>query len=149
MSFADVFCDGAPPIVTLPTGEFQLDIEFLPFACELIDEFIEKVNSIWVSIAEDTESDPATPWDITPGANIERAIKMIFLPESRVGREFLQYVPDSMMNRGYIYGIMCNHGFEPKIKDIVIYNDQHLTVHSVNPIQPVDQSIVYIVVMGA
>lgn len=151
MPFSDIFGGGigSCPVVTLPTGDFALDVEFIAVAREIIDDFVEMPNAIWVSTPTDIAPDPLKPWEVTPGVEIEHAIRMIFLPEDRIGRETLNYIPESVMSKGHVYGITYDHGFEMTLKDTVVYGGRSLTVQSIDPIQPVDQAIIFIVVLGA
>ena len=146
MPFSDIFCDGlgSCPVVSLPTGDFQLDIEFIPLARELIDDFVEQENAVWVQIGEDVK-DPDEPWKVTRGTSVEYAVKIVFLQDTLEDRQLLRYLKKTEVDTGNVNGIMYSYGFEPSLKDIVKWNGRELAINNVDPISPVDEVIIYMI----
>lgn len=129
--------------VTLPGGNFALDIEFLQVVRELIDDFVEKPNAVWKSIGGDVVADPNKPFITTMGATTEAAVKIVFYSPNLQKAKDLQFMPYSEVQEGRINGLMYAYDFTPTLKDVVVFRGREIVLVTVDVIQPVDKVLLY------
>jgi hypothetical protein len=141
--FGNLFGGGSSGQVTLPTGDFALDIEFLQVVRELIDDFVEKPNVVWKSIGNDIVADPDKPFITTMGVTTEYPVKMVFYSPNLVRAKNLQFMQFSEVQDGRINGLMYAYNFTPTLKDIVVFNGRERVLVTVDVIQPVDKVLLY------
>ena len=122
--------------------------EFIELAVELIDDCIEEPNAVWISIENDIQ-DPECPGRVTRGNCEEYDVRIVFDLDRLEDRQFLKYRKGRTTNNGQVNAIMYQTEFEPKLKDIVIRQGQELTVNNVDPIQPADAPIIYLMELGS
>jgi hypothetical protein len=126
-------------------GVQSLTLEFTELAVELINDFVEFPNAVWVSVANDTVPNPAEPWKTVKGQIEQHAVKIVLLQDALEDRQFLRYLKLTETKNGNVNGIMLNYGFEPSLKDFVRWEGRELKVDAVDPIAPIDKPIVYII----
>ncbi len=141
--FGNLFGGGGSGQVTLPTGEFALDIEFLQVVRELIDDFVEKPNAVWKSILNDVAADPEKPFIRTMGATNEYPVKIVFYQPNLQNAKDLQFMRNAEVQDGRINGLMYAYNFTPTLKDVVVFKGRERVLVSVDVIQPVDKVLLY------
>lgn len=125
-----------------------ITLEFIELAVELIDDFVEEPNAVWVSIANDSVADSDEPWNTTVGNSKKYDVKIVFTQDALEDRQLLRYLDKTAMRTGQVNGIMYDTGFAPKLKDIVKWDSKELVVRAIDPIQTIDDVIVYILEFG-
>jgi len=130
------------------TNPQPLTTEFAELAIELIDEFVESPNAVWVSIGQAIIVDETEPWNTTIGPDQSYDVKIVFFQDTREDRELLKFLRGTELANGTVNGIMYCYDFEPTLKDIVKWQGKELIVKAVDPIAPVDRPIVYILEFG-
>lgn len=134
---------GSSGSVTLPSGEFALDVEFLQVVRELIDDFVEKPNAVWKSIGGDVVADPLKPFITTMGLTTEYPVKIVFYSPDLVRAKDLQFMQFSEVQDGRINGLMYAYNFIPTLKDVVVFKGRERVLKTVDVIQPVDKVLLY------
>jgi len=142
------FFNGFKQQATSSIATNPLTLEFIEMAIELIDEFIPEPNAIWKIISNDTVVDPNKPWEVTRGSTSNRDVKIVFLPDNLEDRQLLRYLKATERNEGNVNGIMYRTDFDPKLKDIVLWQNRELVVNAIDPIQPFDNVIIYMIEFG-
>lgn len=128
---------------------FAITEEFVELAVELIDDFLDEPNAIWVSIPNDDVPNLDEPWNVEREESIETPVKIVFTMDALEDRQLLKYLKGTEANDGQINGLMYPQGFEPKLKDIVKFDGQELVVRAIDPIKPFDKPIIYIMEFGS
>lgn len=147
--FGNLFGGGSGPSTpTLPSGDFALDVEFLPFVRELLDEFVEKTNVIYRSIPNDTKPDVNKPWEVVPTVSTDYAVRMLFFQKNLDSKQVAKYIPDTEVGDGVTYGLMYDNGFAVKLKDVIRFANTEYVVNAFDYIRPVDKILLYIVEFG-
>lgn len=129
----------------------QTTEEFIEIAIDVIDCFVEKPNAVWHQIPDGVVSDPDEPWNVTQPQVQKHNIKIVFDLDRLEDRQFLKYLKNRSTNSGQINSIMYGQGFNPKLKDSVrrlSVPDQELVVRAIDPIQPIDLPIIYLMELG-
>lgn len=147
VTFSEFF-DGIKNSVASPSMA-PITAEFIELAIELIDEFIPEPNCEWFSIQNDNVSDVDKPWRVTVGNSVKRPVRILFTLDALEDRQLLKYLKGTEANDGQVNGLMYHSGFEPKLKDIVKWNDQELVIRAINPIAPIDSVIIYDLEFGS
>ena len=119
--------------------------EFIELAIELIDEFIPEPNAQWVSIDNDTTPDPNEPWRTKKGSSSNHDVRIVFLQDNLNDRELIRYLKTTETATGNVNGIMYQTDFEPTLKDTVRWQGRTMTINAINPIQPIDAAIIYVI----
>lgn len=123
-------------------------LEFLELAIELIDDFVPEPNANWKVIQNDTVPDPEKPWEIIRGTATLIPVKIVFVQDTLEDRQLLRYLKGTEANVGQVNGIMYHTDFAPSLKDIVLWQGRELTISAIDPIQPFDTPIVYLLEFG-
>lgn len=123
-------------------------LEFLELAIELIDDFVPEPNATWRIIQNDVVADPDKPWETTRGTATTKPVKIVFVQDTLEDRQLLRYLSKTEVNIGLVNGIMYHTDFNPSLKDTVLWQGRELTVSAIDPIQPFDTPIVYILEFG-
>ena len=127
-----------------------LTLEFAALAKELIDEFIEVPNAVWVSTSENPAADSNSPFVVTRPTTTEHQVKILFVRDQLEDRQLLQYLKKTTRVTGQVNGLMLPYtGFTPTLKDTVRFNGKTLDVKAIDPVQPIDQPIIYFLEFGS
>lgn len=127
----------------------ETTLEFIELATEIIDDFVEEPNAVWVSIGNGELSDDNEPWNVTRGTTEPHDIRIVFLQDTKEDRQLLKYLKGRVVNSGQVNAIMYQQGFDPKLKDIVEWEGQQLEVRAIDPVQVIDKPIIYIMEFGS
>lgn len=122
--------------------------EFAEMAVEMIDEFIESPNAVWVA-NKDGEPIEGESWNVKRGDFLLHNVKILFLQDSLEDRQLIKYLKGTEANDGQINGIMYRYTFEPRLSDTVRWNGRELTVRAIDPVAPIDHPIIYMLELGA
>ncbi len=116
---------------------------FIANAIRLIDKTIPDPNAEWVSVS-DAAATPDEPWVVGGRVSVKTPIRILFDRDTREDRQLDRYEDGSTRRTGqtnaYMYPIA---GLEPKLQDTVIWNGTEYTVVNIDPIQPIDDVILY------
>lgn len=123
-------------------------VEFAELAVELIDDFLETTNAVWVSIGDDSPVETDEPWNTELGPSTSYDVKIVFLQDALEDRQLIKYLKGTEITDGQVNGIMYRYGFEPKLKDVVEWQGRELVVKAIDPLAPIDKAIVYILEFG-
>lgn len=123
--------------------------EFIEVAIEIIDDFVEEPNAVWLSVSNGEVADTDEPWNVTRGDTEPHDIRIVFLQDALEDRQLLKYLKGRVVNSGQVNAIMYRQGFDPKLKDIVQWQGQQLEVRAIDPVQVIDEPIVYIMEFGS
>ena len=123
-------------------------VEFAELAVEIIDDFVESPNAVWVSIPVDVPSE-TNDWDIERATATEYPVKIVFLQDDLEDRQLIQYLKKTAVPTGLVNGIMYPQGFVPNLKDIVRWQGRELNVRAIDPIAPIDCPIIYMLEFGS
>lgn len=141
---------GALPVASNVAIDAQpITLEFVELAVELIDEFIEEPNAIWLSIQNDSLISNDRPWEVQRGSSIEHAVKIVFLQDDLEDRQLIKYLKGTETTNGQVNGIMYDYGFTPSLKDVVKWQGRELVVNAIDPLAPIDKAIIYILEFGS
>lgn len=124
-------------------------VEFAAMAVEMIDEFITNTNAVWVSSAENTVSDSNKPWEVGSSVETRTNVKILFLRDKLEDRQLLRYLKEAPLSSGQVNGLMYPYSFTPRLKDSVEFQGKTYSVHAIDPIQPIDQPILYTLELGS
>jgi|TARA_R110002096_G_scaffold321278_5_gene515399 hypothetical protein len=121
--------------------------EFVEFSVELIDSFIETTNATWVSVSDNTyNTSNDTPYIIEKPTLTETPVKILFQRDDLEDRQLNKYRKETSLSDGQINGWMYAYSnFQPKLKDIVYWQGYTLNVAAIDPVQPIDDVIVYFI----
>lgn len=105
---------------------------------------IEKNGQVvtWRRIV-DGAADDETPWKPGNADQIDQEVAIVFLPESRVGFEFLALITNTEVPRGKLIGLMAPQDFIPTLKDIVVRDGTPMALRYVDVIAPNGTPILY------
>lgn len=127
----------------------ETTLEFIEVAIEIIDDFVEEPNAVWLSVDNGEVADTDEPWNITRGSTESHDVRIVFLQDALEDRQLLKYLKGRVTNNGQVNAIMYRQGFDPKLKDIVQWEGQQLEVRAIDPVQVIDKPIVYIMEFGS
>ncbi len=106
---------------------------------------------VWRKHTPGALPDAAKPWEPGSDTTTDYPVTIVFLPEGAQTRAFMQTVLGSDVIAGYDYGLMSSVPFVPTVKDEV-YDEAGTellrTVHSVDPLAPNGDVILYTVRFG-
>lgn len=107
---------------------------------------IEKNGQVvtWRKTEDGTAPDGSKPWK--PGTTVvtDYPVSIVFLPESRVGYEFLAMLANTEVPKGKLTGLMAApSGFVPTLKDVVVRGSETLGLRSLDPLAPNGDVIIY------
>ncbi len=88
---------------------------------------------------------PNAPFIPSNGIDVDRGVKIVFLPPNRVNQQFLQFLSGTEIQGGSVYGLMGAVDFTPVLKDVVIRSGETLRIKSIDPLAPNGQIILYTV----
>lgn len=129
---------------------FAIDDEFIEMAVELIDDFLEDTNSIWVSVNPSSLNDQDKPFEINKPNEQQCPVKIVYLTDDLEDRQYRKFRKETTMVDGQINGIMYAYpDFEPKLNDVVIWKGKTLTVNAIDPIQPFEKVLLYTFEFGS
>lgn len=97
----------------------------------------------WRSNSDGAPGDASQPWKPGATAAIDYLVSIVFLPENRVGYEWLVRMTNSEIPEGSGYGLMHAVTFEPTLKDVVIKDGKELRIASIDPLAPNGEVILY------
>jgi len=123
-------------------------IEFQELAHELFDDFYDFKNAIWVSLSNSPETNSDEPWNVEQATRTEHPVRIAFLQDALEDRQLLKYAKGRVTNSGQVNGLMESVNFTPKLKDIILWQGKEIVVRAVDPIQIIDEAIVYILEFG-
>lgn len=107
-----------------------------------IDEFGQK--AYYVRNSNPPPVDTSRPWVLGPTTILEEEMQMLFLPDSRDGRETKNYSHRSEVPKGNTKGLTYGLSFEPQLKDIIRRplpsGDVVYSVQAIVTIQPDDSN---------
>lgn len=127
----------------------DITVEFLECAMELIDDCIKQPNALWVQISNHKIPDEDRPWNVEQPNCDEFPIKILFMQDALEDRQLLKYLKNRVIRSGQVNAIMYHYPeFEPNLKDIVRWQGKDLVVRAIDPVQPVDTPIIYILEFG-
>jgi hypothetical protein len=127
---------------------YDIDLEFIELAREMIDEVIPVPNAIWRQIANDTTPDPTKPWATVRGNSQEYPVRILMVTDNLQGREFLRHLEETAVPVGNTNAIMYEHEFTPTQKDVVLWKNREIVVIDVKEIVPVENVILYLLRLG-
>lgn len=96
----------------------------------------------WRRVIDGAPADD-TPWKPTAAALDEQDVKIVFLPENRVGFEFLALMQNSETPRGKLMGLMAAGDFVPTLKDVVVRDGVQLGLRYIDVLAPDGTPILY------
>jgi hypothetical protein len=133
-----------------PLGGFALDVRFAALAVKLIDNYIEVPNAVWSSVADNPVLDANSPFVVGKPTISEYAVKILFSQDDLEDRQFRRYRRKSTFVDGQVNGFMLAYAeFEPRLKDTVTVGNTNLLVQAIDPIQPIDQVLIYLLEFGS
>lgn len=130
---------------TVDANAAELTKRFQASALRLINRAIKTPNATWEVVPNDTTPDVDEEWNVEPPSVTAYNIKILLFPSSREDREFLRYINGTAVNTGDLFGIMTKQLFTPSLKDTLLWQGKRLQVSSIDPIQPIDLPIVYLI----
>lgn len=125
--------------------DYEIDIEFIELAKEIIDDFVPESNAVWQSIANDTVPNPSEPFKTERGLSTSYPVSIVFIPKGLENKELLKYRRFTEVPEGHIVGLMYKTDFVPTLKDICKWNGREYTVRAIDEITPIEQTILYII----
>lgn len=127
----------------------ELTTEFLELAQELMEEVIETPNAVWVSLSNNVVADASKPYEVSKPTKTEHPCFILFDRDDLEDRQFNRYHDKSEVVDGQINGYLLPiEGVTPKVKDVMIWNDEQFVVNAIDPIAPIDSVIIYFVEFG-
>jgi hypothetical protein len=127
---------------------YDIDLEFIELAREIIDEVIPTPNAVWKQIDNDSVLDPNKPWITVRGDSREYPIRILMVTDNSQGREFLRHLEETAVPVGNTNAIMYEHEFTPKQKDVVLWKGREIVVVDVKEICPVESVVLYLLRLG-
>ena len=100
---------------------------------------------VWRSLSDGAPGDAAKPWKPGAGTFVDYNVSIAFLPENRVGYEWLARLANTEIAEGSGYGLMHVVPFAPDLKDIVLKPGAPLRITSIDPLAPNGEVILYTV----
>jgi len=97
---------------------------------------IEKngANCTWRQLPDATP-DTLEPWKVVAGTPKDfKNIRVVILPYTRMGYEFLRLLTGTEIQIGDVKGLMAQQAFKPSITDVLIHPDG--TVYRINKLDP-------------
>lgn len=98
---------------------------------------------VWRSLSDGSPGDAAKPWKPGAGTFVDYNVSIVFLPENRVGYEWLTRLAGTEIAEGSGYGLMYAVPFAPDLKDIVLKAGAPLRLTSIDPLAPNGEVILY------
>ena len=117
--------------------------DFQAVAVALINRVVPVTNAKWYSIAVAIPSDPNNPWEIPQSSTDPSDVRIFFFSDNKENKRFQEYIPTNDVDMGVIRGLMYKTTFEPKKKDVVLWQGKELTVVHIDETRPVDDTILY------
>lgn len=101
-------------------------------------------NCTWRKLPDATPN-TLEPWKVAAVTPIVyRNIKIVFLPYTRMGYEFLRLLTGTEIQIGDVKGLMAQQAFSPSITDVIIHPDGTLyRINKIDPLAPDGTPIIY------
>ncbi|MGH8711235.1 MAG: hypothetical protein ACREVA_07955 [Burkholderiales bacterium] len=99
----------------------------------------------WLSIEHGMPDNVTKPWKPSEEIFICYLVNIVFFPIGLAFTEFLHYLKNSEISSSSEQGYMGQVNFEPKLKDIIIRNNEELVISSIDRIAPNGEIILYII----
>lgn len=80
--------------------------------------------------------DPEKPWLPGPSTTEEHTVKIVFLPDTKNNKEFLQAMSKEPINVGDDYGLLAAVDFHPNLKSSVWNDDNDVMLRGIKSIEP-------------
>lgn len=106
----------------------------------LIDKFGQTVT--YVINTNPTPADTDKPWVLGANSTVTKSIKMVFVPDSRDGRETKNYSRRSLVQKGNTSALTYGLDFEPQIKDTILRGSKTYTIESIVEVKPDDSDVI-------
>jgi hypothetical protein len=100
---------------------------------------------VWRSLSNGAPADTAQPWKPGAGSNVDSPVSIVFLPENRLGYEWIARLANTDIPEGSGFGLMHYVSFVPTLKDTVTKGGENLRVVSIDPLAPNGEVILYVV----
>jgi hypothetical protein len=98
----------------------------------------------WRKTQDGVPADGAKPWKPGTTVVVDYSVPIVFLPESRVGFEFLAMLANTEVPKGKLTGLMAAPAdFVPTLKDIVIRGGETYSIRTLDPLAPNGDVILY------
>lgn len=91
----------------------------------------------------DGGADDATPWKPSAADLQDTDVSMVFLPENRVGFEFLALLRGTEVPQTKVVGLMAAQDFVPTLKDVVIRDGVPMALRYIDVLAPDGAPIFY------
>lgn len=101
-------------------------------------------NCTWRQIP-DAVPDTSEPWKVAAGVPKDfKNVRVVFLPYTRMGYEFLRLLTGTEIQIGDVKGLMAQQVFKPSITDVLIHpNGTVYRVNKLDPLAPDGTDILY------
>lgn len=100
---------------------------------------------VWRSLSNGAPGNASEPWKPGVGATVDNPVSIVFLPESRLGYEWIARLANTDIPEGSGYGLMHKVSFIPTLKDTVVKDGETFRVVSLDPLAPNGEVILYVV----
>lgn len=100
----------------------------------------------WIVNGEPQVTNLDKPWLVENKAPVSYQVRMLFLPNSRIGYETDRPILNSSIKIGSIKGLMASVPFVPSSKDLVIRNGITYEIETIDTLNPSGSSILHTIV---
>lgn len=113
-------------------------------AARLIAKYGQQI--VWNANTNTAPVDPSQPWKPAAISATSNYPYIVFLPENRIGYEFLAALVGTEVPQGCVEGLMPgNVGFVPTSKDTIVRNGVTMAIETIDVIAPNGTPVLYVI----